>query len=328
MAGQFLAVLLGSLPYYLGLTTFFIRRYPDIFRLVISSASALRSSIGREFWNLNWPTFVINVCGRISLMTDNIIIATVLGPTAVASFFLTQRLPILALSQIQGISGSSWPGLVDLYHQGQSETLMLRLIELTKLTVILGISLLLPVVIYNSHFVTLWVGINNFAGELVTILAAVNGLMLAIFSLWTFIFIATGKVSLLMPIVLCSAIINLLLSVLLTSAIGIGGPLLGTFISFSTTYLWGLPWLLQRELGISAWTLLKSITEPFVIGIPFGIFFWYAANNYDSLGWFSLAFEMSLAALLYFALAWLLVLNPSERSEWISRLSRFLPKNK
>ncbi len=108
IAGQFLANLLGSLPYYLGLVKFFIRLYPSIFRLVFTQAAGLRSSIGRELWNLNLPIFIISVCGRLSLMTDNIIVAGVLGPSLVVSFFLTQRLPSLLLSQVQTISASSW----------------------------------------------------------------------------------------------------------------------------------------------------------------------------------------------------------------------------
>ncbi len=215
--------------------------------------------------------------------------------------------------------------LVDLYHQGQIETFSLRLVELTKLTVILGVAVLVPSTIYNSHFVALWVGLPNFAGELVTVISAFNNLMLAIFSLWTTVLIGIGNVSLLTPIVLCSAIINFLLSLFFAVKIGISGPLIGTFIAFLFTYLWWIPWIFQNKFGISAWSLFKSIGQPFLVGIPLGIGLWYLTRNYYFLGWFGLAIKMSFAMLLYLALSWLLLLNKSEKYQWKNRLRILLP---
>lgn len=320
IAGQFLAVLLGSIPYHLGLTIYFMRLYPNIHHLLFKNYKILKHSIASDLWNLNWPCFLINVCGRLSLMTDNIIIASILGPSVVVLFFLTQRLPSLALSQIQTISASSWPGLIDMYNKGQIELFSLRLIELTKLIVILGVAVLISITAYNFHFVTLWVGISNFAGELVTIFSAINNLMLAIFSLWTYLLIGIGNVSLLTPIVVCSTIINFLLSLFCTIKLGIVGPLVGTFIGFTTTYLWWIPWLFQRNFGIPIWSLLKSIGKPFLVGIPYGLIVWYAARNHTPWGWLGLAAEMAVSAILYLVVAWLLVLERSERKAWNGRL--------
>ncbi len=325
IAGQFAATFLGSLPLYIGLTIFFVRLYPNVFSTIFTKSTELKLQIERELWQLNWPVFIISVCGRFSLMTDNIIIAGVLGPSLVASFFLTQRLPTLAANQIQGISAASWPGLVDLYHNGETDIFSQRLVELTKLTVVVGIAILLPVTVYNSNFVSLWVGKTQYAGELVTVFASLNNLLLAVFSLWTTLLIGIGNVALLVPIVVCSAIVNCTLSWLCTVHLGVSGPLIGTFIAFMTTYLWWLPWLFQRELKIPMWQLLGAVVKPFAIGIPLGCFLWFFTRDTLEFGWIGLALKICLAIAIYILLAFGLLLNKSERANLLNRFAKFIP---
>jgi O-antigen/teichoic acid export membrane protein len=325
IAGQFAANFIGSLILSIGLTGFFVRLYPNIFNSIFTKSTELRLQIERELWQLNWPVFVISVCGRISLMTDNIIIAGVLGPGLVASFFLTQRLPTLAANQIQGISAASWPGLVDLYHNGETDVFSRRLVELTKLTVVAGIAVLLPVTVYNTNFVSLWVGNAQYAGELVTFFASFNNLLLSVFSLWTTLLIGIGNVALLVPIVVCSAIVNCLLSWLCTVHLGVSGPLIGTGIAFVMTYLWWLPWLFQREFKIPMWQLLGAVVKPLTIGIPLGCFLWFFTRDTLEFGWLGLALKICLAIAMYLLLAVGLLLNKSERSSLLARFAKFIP---
>jgi O-antigen/teichoic acid export membrane protein len=325
IAGQFAANFLGALILAGGMTVFFTRLYPQIFSSIFTTATELRSTIERELWQLNWPVFVISVCGRISLMTDNIIVAGILGSGLVASFFLTQRLPSLAASQIQGISAASWPGLVDIYHSGDIDTFTRRLVELTKLTVVIGILCLLPATIYNADFVALWVGKVQYAGEAVTIFSSLNNLLLAVFSLWTTLLIGIGNVALLVPIVVCSAIVNCTLSWLCTVHLGVSGPLIGTFTAFIVTYLWWLPWLFQREFKIPMWQLLGAVLKPLTLSLPLGYFLWFFTRDTLDFGWLGLALKIALAIAMYLILAFGLLLNESERSGLLARFAKFIP---
>jgi O-antigen/teichoic acid export membrane protein len=323
IAGQFAAILLGGLPLYFGLTIFFARLYPNIFPLIFRRNPKLTSGIQKKLWNLNWTMLIINICGRFSLMTDNIIVAGILGPGFVVPFFLTQRLPSLASIQTQSIVSAGWPALVSLYHEGKQELLAQKLTELTKLSTVLGVAILIPVSIYNSNFVSLWVGKSNFAGESLTIFAGLNALLLSIFSLWTNLLIGMGGVSLIMPVVLWSAGINLLLSISFTFYIGISGPLVGTFIAFITTYLWWLPCILQREINVSAWALIEAVLKPLLLGVALGFCLLFTKNlDLLRLGWFNLILKTSFSCFSYLSLSFFLLLNANQKTELLNKIRR------
>ncbi len=102
--------------------------------------------------------------------------------------------------------------------------------------------------------------------------------------------------------------------------------LLGTCLAFTTISLWQLPLLLREVFGTPLRELFLSTSKPLAVGIPYGSVVWWTTRNHTPWGWFGLAVEMGLTALLYFLLAWLLVFNQSERSQWNSRLKMLLTK--
>ena len=60
--------------------------------------------LGQELWRLNRPNFFLNLCGKLGLMSDQIIISVMLGPAAIVPFSLTCRLPQIAQKILQNIS--------------------------------------------------------------------------------------------------------------------------------------------------------------------------------------------------------------------------------
>ena len=326
VAGQYLAVFIGNLVYYLSLIIYLYYSQPEIFVNFFSNRrNEYQTEIKQQLWNNSWQFFAVDFCGRLSLMTDNILISSILGPGVVASFFLTQRLPMLILSQVQPLSSSSCPALINLYHQGEIEVFKTRILELTKLICTVGIGLLIPVTIYNHDFVSLWIGGNNFAGESVTILAAINGLLLAVFSLWTSVLLGTGHVSSLTPIIVFSTIVNFTLSAFLTFLIGKEGPLLGTFIAFITTYLCLIPILFKKLFGIDIKSIIKSMIYPFLLGIPCALFCW-KMSQINVYGWLGLALKMSLSVVIYFIFSWVLILSRNEKDFCKNKARKILSK--
>src|SRR5438876_2783314 len=204
ITGQFLAASVALYPLFFFLMRDGLRRY-SIQPVVSSQWSVVRSPltdgttgpsatdyglrttdygvIRREIWKMNWPSLIRNACGRVGLFTDNLLIAYFLGPAVVASFYLTQRTCVLAQSQLLGIGSAGWAGLVELVHKGQIATFHRRLTELTGLVTVLGIAVMVPLAAFNRDFISLWVGPTCFGGEWITGLAAINGILLSIYSL-------------------------------------------------------------------------------------------------------------------------------------------------
>ena len=128
LVGQSIATVLGQVPTLVVLTWTGLRAYPHALR------GPRNENITRKIWALNWPTFMFAVSSRLSLLSDNIMVALVLGPALVGPFYLTQRLAMLAQAQLQNIGSATWAGLVELHAQGQMNIFRARLLELSGLT--------------------------------------------------------------------------------------------------------------------------------------------------------------------------------------------------
>lgn len=322
ITGQYLAVLIGGICFQVLMSWDGLRRYPDVFLAVGDRQSQI--PIEKELWRLNWSTFILNLSGRLGLFTDNIIISYSLSPATVVPFFVTQRLLVIAQIQIQGIGNATWAALADLYAKGETEKFNARLIELTRLVAVMGVTFMVAIAAYNHFFIRLWVGENRFAGDGVTLLAAYNGLLLGLLSLWGWCFSGTGNQPKLVRPTALSAGINFLASILCTHFFGIIGPLLGTFIALTTVSLWQLPLLMREVFGTSVKQLFLAVAQPLVVGIPYGLAVWYIAKSHTPWGWIGLCTEMSLAALIYLLIAWLLLFNEYERKQWSERLKMLL----
>jgi O-antigen/teichoic acid export membrane protein len=322
MIGQFAALVIGGVIFHVGLAWDGIRRYPDVLARGQDVAG-----LGRSLWALSWPTLLFNLSGRLGLLSDELVIAGLLGPAAVASFFLTQRVIVVAGSQVLAIGGATWAGLIDLHFRGEREVFVLRFTQLTRLTASLGAGLLLPVAVWNRDLIVLWVGSDRYAGGVVTWLAAANSWNLGLFSLWLWPLSAAGLVRVTLPAVICSATVNLGISLAATAMIGLPGPLIGTTAAHVGVTWWWTLLLLRRHLNIPPRLLLSAVAGPGILASFYGVGLVVLSEiipAYDPRWprWvclLSVAGWLAGGAIGYLVLAWFLVLPAADRAEWVDR---------
>jgi O-antigen/teichoic acid export membrane protein len=320
LVGQFLAMAIGGAVFHLSLAYVELRRYPEILGGVVSEPRP-------ALWGLSWPNLLFNLASRLGLLTDNILLAAFLGPAAVTPFVLSQRLIQAMAAQVTAIGGAGWAGLIDLHYRGEHGVFAHRLIQLTRLTAVMGAALLLPMAVWNRDLVSLWVGEKNYAGAAVTWLAAANAWLLAVTSVWGWPLMAGGKVRAVVPTILTSAGVNLAVGTAGTALVGLPGPLLGTLAGIGLVSSWWLLVLIRREFGIGPAGLLRAAAEPGLVAIPYGIGLILLAGAMPAYhpGWprwaclLSVAGWLTAAALGYFVLAWFLAIPASDRAEWIGR---------
>ncbi|MBD1847248.1 lipopolysaccharide biosynthesis protein [Cyanobacteria bacterium FACHB-63] len=320
--GQFLAVLTGTAIASILLSWRGICRYPDTFSMALRPPRPADHAIQQQVRQLSVPTLLFNVSGQISFLTDNMIIAYFLGSASVVPFLLTQRLSALAQAQVQVMGNATWAALADLYADQQLAAFNAKIIYLTKLVVIVGLTLTIPIALYNPQFVQLWVGAEQFAGWQVNVLAAINAVLLGVLSLWGWCFSGTGNIAKFLPIALTGASVNLAVSLLATPVIKMSGPLLGTSVAFITVYIWWTPWLMKQVFGTPLRALVNAIARPLLIAafyVPGAIWF---AQTYPPSGWLTLALSMLTIALIFLGIAWLFLLSREERSQWSRQFKR------
>jgi O-antigen/teichoic acid export membrane protein len=311
LPGQFGVTAACSIIVPLGLLTVFRRVAPPsqlLQRPPTLEAEALRLR------GLNRHTLIVHLVGRVCFFTDNIVIGVFLGPAAVTSFFLTTRLPQAASGQLQAIGGATWAGLAELHHSGQLDLFRRRLVEITRLTSVLGGMVVIPLAALTAPFVSLWVGSDQYAGDAIVALAVLNAVLFPVFSLWGWVFSGTGRIGVLLPYMIGQGVLNLSASLLATWLVGLPGPLIGTAFVNLAYSPWRLGRLMWNVFGMSPWSMFGAVVVPLLpaVVVVGGLF--AAREFWPAPSWWQLAFALGLSSGVCLLLAWQLVLGNAERA--------------
>jgi O-antigen/teichoic acid export membrane protein len=290
------------------------------------AGALVRARPGRDDWrpllNHSGPTLLAMLSERIGVLSDSIILSGVLGPAAATVLFVTQRLANLGQTVLGAVANAIWPGLAELHARSELDTFNRRLVELTRVVVLLAMAGLSPVVAYNHHFVARWVGAALDGGVWIAVAAAVNAVLLTLTMLYSVAFVSTGRVALLARPAAASAALNVAASVLLARAFGPIGPLLGTTVATLAVSAWYLPWQLRRVFGTSLPSLLNAVVAPVAWGVPYAVALRWGALSHRPAGWVGLGAEMALAAFVFLVFGAFVVLRPADRALWRARLRR------
>lgn len=323
ISGQSLANLLGQWPTYAILLALALARYPG---RVLDPRAAVAPEVREQMRRLSRASLKLQVCGRISFMTDAIVLGGFLGSAQVTLLYVTQRLAVLVQGFLSGIGSAVWAGLAELHAQGEHELFRKRVLDVTQGISLLGMAALGPVVAGNDRFVAFWVGADQYGGASITVVAAVNAYLLALLSFWGWCFNGTGQSPLVVRLSVVGAVVNLTVSVALTAMLRItAGPLLGTLASFLGVSLVGYVGLLERHFGVPRWGLVRAAVRPLVLGVPVSAAFWLLMREHRPANLLVLAAEMGALGLVILALGYGLLLDRAERREWRDRLARALP---
>lgn len=295
-----------------------MRTYPGVGKIVADQTDKT------ALWKLSRPTFIHGLTDKIGLVSDNIIIAWILGPAMVVPFFLTQQLAVMAQSQLRGLGNATWAGLAELYARGDKTRLHSRLLELTGLVSGLGWAVLIPIAANNRSFITLWVGQNIYAGNLVTWLACLNALLWAIYSLWGWVLLGTGHIRQWMPYAIASTLVNIVISVAGTIQFGFMGPLLGSSAGLLLVNSWALPMVVNRVIALPLQSLWRAALSPLRWSLPYAALSLAFAAYFPQTNWLSLLAVSAVEVVVGLLFWWRFNLGSAERAEWQSRVKSLL----
>jgi O-antigen/teichoic acid export membrane protein len=322
IVGQAVGLTIGAWLYPIALTFDVLRTRPGLFRSVLRSTPGPETR--RALRNLSGSTLLFNLTSRISLMTDDIVVGKLLGRESVTSLFLSQRLAVLAQSQIQAVGSATWAALAQLHVHGEHDAFRKRLVELTRLVSVLAVSTLVPIVAFNRAFLGVWMKAKFQpcpALDWVILVAAINAWLMGLISLWGWCISGTGQMGLLRRPAVASAILNLGLSLALCHALGVIGVLLGTTTALMAVNLWYLPMLLRRSFGVSIRSLAVASIGPVVVALPAAFACNWFARNQGAIGWIGLILEMSVGLGVTLALNLLLLFKAEDRRRWRARIA-------
>jgi O-antigen/teichoic acid export membrane protein len=272
------------------------------------------------FHKLRFSTFINELCGRSAVLSDNLIISIVLGAARVPTFHLTQRLINITQNQLQNISQASWSSLSELFHQNEMERFRERIYDLTKFVTIASVGVLVGLAIFNERLITIWVGPEYYGGLSLTLLTVVNAFTLPILSVWGWCFFASGKYSVVTPMMLIQAIVNVVVSFVATSRVGILGPTIGTSTAYFLIPCIWIPLLLKKHFQISVRTLFTKVATPAFLGILIFVPLFQNRSFFLDWHWYTCLMAMTLIAVLYFSVGYILLLDKNEKSIYKARV--------
>ncbi|MFM7319214.1 MAG: lipopolysaccharide biosynthesis protein, partial [bacterium] len=268
--------------------------------------------------------FILMLAGRASLQTNNLFVGLFHGQADVTKLYATQRLFEVVQTQLFAVGNASWASLAQIYHQNKLDLFRSRVLQLLKLIMILGLSVVVPLLFRNKGFVGLWIGNERYGGNSLSIVSGLLtiGLGFTVFSTWCLM--CTGHLQSVLRLSVITAILDISATLIFTKTLGLIGPALGSCI---VLYLVTIPWhilLLKKIFGIQFFSIAKSFKLP-ILSIPF----YLALNIYLSES-FSASSMVILANLIFWpALAYQLfqAYFAISEDEWRQIKSRFRINN-
>jgi len=275
-------------------------------------------SILKEVMPYSLRSFMLGITNRLINYTDYIVIGFIIGSSSVMIYEVTFKMVWMSTYLFSVISTSCLPKFSSLYAVGSLKPLKELYLSISKISIMIMFATSISLILIGENLINLWIGPDEFVG--------INFLYLFVF---TCFFHATGTTALLLLQAIgqnreclyfevVGAVLNLVISIILTYQFGLIGVIIGTILSGLLTYYWAAPYLACKYINLPISLYIKnSIIPPLII---FLIVFLTTLLLHDIL-----IFENDITIILftlifvytsYFLLGYM-ILNDSEKKKII-----------
>ena len=235
---------------------------------VVVSPRLVRLETLKDVAAFSVRTFVLGVSARALYYSDYLVIGILLGAAEVAPYEVAYKLCFLSTYVFSVISTTMFPRFATLHAVGDMASLAGLYLRLAKASLLLMMPVGLFLAFYGEPIIALWVGPAAFAGTGVLLVLVVMNVFHAIGTPAAMALQSSGRNRELMYAEILNAVVNVVLSVVLVSRLGIVGAAIGTLAAHVLTTLWVVLLLPCRQMGLSVPTYLKqSVAPPIVVGL-------------------------------------------------------------
>lgn len=268
----------------------------------------------RELARNSRDSFVFTLAGRASIQSNSLILGLFVGQADVTKLYATQRLFDVIQSQLFGVGNASWAAMAEIYHQGKFDVFLKRVKQLIQLLLVMGIATIVPVLMFNRDFVTLWVGADRYGGDGLTLVMAINAIALSftVFSTWCLT--GTGMLKSVIRLTIVTTTLDVACTLLFTALWGRIGPVLGSCVVLC---LVSIPWhfhLLKVHFGLPFGQVLASNARLAGFACIYaGVLAWVAqSSNIDS--WLKLALHLGVPSLAFLISSAVFILDDDQKA--------------
>jgi len=219
-----------------------------VLRHDLRERARVRLGVAREFFALSGVTVLTMIGNAVVGKSDAVLVALFFGPAAVTPYVLTRRAADLLSMFLARIGGAVFPGFAHLVGSGDHARAARVLGHVARLYFVGAVPTVALYLALNRSFVALWVGADQYAGHLVTVIVGMNVLVVGWGALALYLLGAAGNIRDSGLGVFGEAVARMALALSLLAAFGLPGlPLAGVATSAVVARLaWA--WL-HRRLG-------------------------------------------------------------------------------
>jgi O-antigen/teichoic acid export membrane protein len=269
----------------------------------------------RAIFGWSWQLFLNNIAVAIIYQTDNLVVASGVGLTAVTVYTLTSRLPMYAMPLIFTLGDSCHPGAFELYEQGKLDRLREVYVRVLRLSAAAGLTTAVIALAFNESFMRLWVGPKNYGGIELTAIFVFIMFYRVMMQVSSIVVISSGKLRGVVMMSILEALLNLVLSIWWVRYYGIVGVALGTATAGILTSGWYVIRFTSRELRMNLLDYLgRGLAPPLLCAVPAAALAFALVHFYPATSWAKLFIEASAVGTFYALLYLVIGVSSEERA--------------
>jgi O-antigen/teichoic acid export membrane protein len=149
----------------------------------------------REVAALSGPAMLAVVGNSAAGRSEAALVAMLIRPEVATVYVLTRRAVEIASMFLARVGGAVFPGFANLVGSGDRARAAVVLKEVERIYLLLGVLMVSVYLALNQSFVRLWVGEEQFGGQLLTALLGGSVLIAGYAALMIYIYGATGRIA-------------------------------------------------------------------------------------------------------------------------------------
>jgi O-antigen/teichoic acid export membrane protein len=260
--------------------------------------------IQNDYFKYSLNLFILSIVGFFSQQADKFILSSIIGFSSVAIYTIITKPYYIVKGLFANIYSVIQPILVQEHERGNIQNLRKIVLDLTKICFVLVATLTVFVFIFFGNFLEIWLGTSLYNSYFVWGgIAMINLLLSSLYGPVFRYFYFTGNTKVILKFDVVSALLNGLISAILSFYWGLQGVIIGTTIQM-TILLFGLSYEAWRKLKINWFDLYNKKFALFSIYLIFislfAIFLEIQNDNY-----FILISEFLLTGILVFGITFL-----------------------
>ncbi len=237
-----------------------------LYRREITVPLRLSRQVLRDFAAVLPAVFVAKLGAALANRSEAALIAILIKPELATIYVLTRRAADILRLVLDRFGAATFAGFAHLLGSGQKQ----RAIEVYREIIglyapisVLAISLYLAL---NQTFITIWVGPQFFAGQLLTTLVGLSVIAAASSNLINYLYGATGQIARGSWLLLVEGLLRFGLMALLLQQVGLVGMPLVMLVTSSLVAVISWRWI-RQELGVAADLRLAPAGWPLLAGL-------------------------------------------------------------